>query len=74
MLLSSDLGDFARPICKTAQMCARAIHCGRATKSPVWHVASFVEVFQSKMKSQIIDSITDNFLANIPACLFQYSH
>ena len=36
MLLSSDLGDFARPICKSAQTCARAIYCGRATKFPVW--------------------------------------
>ena len=31
-----DLGDFARPICKIAQMCARAIYCGRATKFPDW--------------------------------------
>ena len=35
MLLSRYLGDFARPICKSAQMCAREIYCGRATKFPV---------------------------------------
>ena len=38
MLLFRDLGDFARPICKSAQKCSRAIYCGRATKFPVWYV------------------------------------
>ena len=50
MLLSRDLGDFAGPICKSGQMCAWAIYCGRATKFQVWEYYCFIAIdFKHKL-------------------------
>ena len=60
MLLSRDLGDFARPMCKSAQMCARAIYCGRATKFPVWICSCLFCVSYNQCKIKL-KSVLNNF-------------
>ena len=66
MLLSRDLGDFARQICKSAQMCARAIYCGRATKFPVWPgrtISVQVRIFKLRIKLVVFSrEILHNFI------------
>ena len=60
MLLSRKLEDFARPICKSVQMCARAIYCGCATKFPVWKPATFTDTKQTCRKQLKITKFTIN--------------